>query len=91
MAGPIDDNQTHVLEEAVQQFVDAQLQGREPDIDEFVKRYPEFEDQIRKRIGKLKKLDTLFSSLVQVDENDFDAAAAGPNLAGQKIGSFEVG
>ena len=75
----------------MQQFVDAQLQGREPNIDEFVKRYPEFEDQIRKRIGKLKKLDTLFSSLVQVDENDFDATATGPDLAGQKIGNFEIG
>ncbi|TKJ33294.1 MAG: hypothetical protein CEE38_20820 [Planctomycetes bacterium B3_Pla] len=91
MAGPIDDNQNRILEEAVQQFVDAQLQGREPDIDEFVKRYPEFEDRIRKRIGKLKKLDTLFSSLVQVDENDFDVTAAGPDLVGQKIGSFEIG
>ncbi len=91
MAGPIDDNQKRILEEAVQQFVDAQLQGREPDIDEFVKRYPEFEDQIRKRIGKLKKLDTLFASLVQVDENDFNATATGPGLVGRKIGSFEIG
>ncbi|MHC4260584.1 MAG: serine/threonine-protein kinase, partial [Planctomycetota bacterium] len=91
MAGLTDDNQNRILEEAVQQFVDAQLQGREPDIGEFAERYPEFEDQIRKRIGKLKKLDTLFSSLVQVDENDFNATAAGPDLAGQKIGSFEVG
>jgi len=91
MAGPIDDNQKHVLEEAVQQFVDAQLQGEQPDIDEFVKRYPEFEDQVRKRIGKLKKLDTLFASLIQIDENDFDATATGPDLAGQKIGSFEIG
>jgi serine/threonine-protein kinase len=91
MAGPIHDNKKHVLEEAVQQFVDAQLQGREPDIDEFVKRYPKFEDQIRKRIGKLRKLDTLFASLVQVDENDFDTTATGPDLAGRKIGSFEIG
>ncbi|MHC4495157.1 MAG: protein kinase domain-containing protein, partial [Planctomycetota bacterium] len=91
MAGTIDDNQKRILEEAIQQFVDAQLQGGEPNIDEFAERYPEFEDQIRKRIGKLKKLDTLFSSLVQVDENDFGATAAGPDLAGQKIGSFEIG
>jgi serine/threonine-protein kinase len=91
MAGFTDNNQNRIIEEAVQQFVDAQLQGRQPDIDEFVKRYPEFEDQLRKRIGKLRKLDTLFSSLVQVDENDFDATAIGPDLAGQKIGSFEIG
>ncbi|MFC1604445.1 protein kinase [Planctomycetota bacterium] len=91
MAGPIDDNQKQVIEEAVQQFVDEQLQGRQPDIDEFVKQYPEFEDQIRKRIGKLRKLDTLFSSLVQVDENDFDAPVIESDLAGRKIGSFEIG
>ena len=72
MAGLMDDNRKHCLEEALQQFVNAQLQGQKPDIDEFVKRYPELEDQIRKRIGKLKKLDTLFASLVHVDENDFD-------------------
>ncbi len=34
MTGPINNNQDKSIEEAVQQFVDAQLQGREPDIDE---------------------------------------------------------
>jgi serine/threonine protein kinase/Tol biopolymer transport system component len=91
MAKRAHDNQNRMLEDLVQQFVDAQLQGQQPDIDEFVKRSPELEDQIRKRIGKLNKLDTLFSSLVRLDEHDSDAAATGPDLAGQKIGSFEIG
>ena len=45
----IDNNEKHTLEEALQQFVNSQLRGEEPDIDEFVEHYPEFEDQIRKR------------------------------------------
>ncbi len=44
MAGLIDDNQEKTIEEAVQQFVDAQLLGEKPNIDEFVKQYPEIED-----------------------------------------------
>ena len=90
MAGLIDDNQEHILEEAVQQFVDAQLQGREPDIDEFVKQYPEFEHQLRQRILNLEKIDTLFDSLVQADESDFEGAVTEPDLVGRKIGSFEI-
>ncbi|MHC4331878.1 MAG: serine/threonine-protein kinase, partial [Planctomycetota bacterium] len=91
MSGPVDDNRNSALEEALQQFVNSQLRGEEPDIDEFAKRYPEFEDQIRKRIGKLRRIDTLLDSLVQADESDFADTAIGPDLAGQKIGSFEIG
>ena len=50
MTEDLHDNQKNVLEEAVEQFVDAQLQGREPAIDEFVKKYPDFEHQVRKRV-----------------------------------------
>jgi len=57
MDGLIDDNHKHVLEEALEQFVDSQLWGKEPDIDEFVRRYPEFEHQIRKRIQKIQRID----------------------------------
>jgi serine/threonine-protein kinase len=90
MAGLIDDNQKHVLEEALRQFVNSQLQGQEPDIDEFVRKYPEFEHQIRKRIRKLQKINNLFGSLVQADESDFEDTAAGQDLVGQKVGSFEI-
>ncbi|MHC4540290.1 MAG: serine/threonine-protein kinase, partial [Planctomycetota bacterium] len=91
MAELTDDNQKRVLEEALQQFVNSQLRGEEPDIDELAKRYPEFEDQIRKRIGKLRRIDTLLDSLVQADESDFADTATGHDLAGKKIGSFEIG
>ncbi|MHC4440219.1 MAG: protein kinase domain-containing protein, partial [Planctomycetota bacterium] len=78
------------LEEALQQFVNAQMQGQNPDIDEFVKQYPELEDQIRKRIGKLDRINTLLDSIVQVDESDFEETASTQDLIGQKIGNFEI-
>ncbi|MBL7187067.1 MAG: protein kinase [Phycisphaerae bacterium] len=90
MAGPISDNQEHSLRKAVRQFIDAQLQGQEPDIEEFVRQYPEFEDQIRQKVRNLQKIDTLFDSLVQVDEGDFEDTATGCDLVGRKIGHFEI-
>ena len=90
MAGPIDDNRKQDLEEALEQFVDSQLWDEQPDIDEFVKRYPEYEDQIRKRIRKIQRIHTLFDSLVQADESDFEETASGQDLVGQKVGSFEI-
>jgi len=35
MSGLVNDNQNSALEEALQQFVNSQLRGEEPDIDEF--------------------------------------------------------
>ena len=90
MARPIDDNQNRILEEAVQQFVDEQMRGLKPDIDKFSKRYPEFEDEIKKRLRKLKRINTLFDSLVQTDKDDFEDTAAGEELVGRKVGSFEI-
>ena len=90
MTGSIDDNQNRILEEAVQQFVDEQIQGMEPDVDAFSKRYPGFEDEIVKRIRKLKRINTLFDTIVQADEDDFEDAATGHDLIGRKIGSFEI-
>jgi serine/threonine protein kinase len=91
MAREIDENQKGIIKEAVQHFVDAQLQDQELDIDEFVKKYPGLERQIRQSIQDVQKIDTLFASLVHVDENDFDAIATGHDLTGRKIGSFEIG
>jgi len=90
MTGPRGDNQEDSLREAVRQFIDAQLQGQEPDIDEFVRQYPQFEDQIRQKVRNLQKIDTLFDSLVQADESDFADAVTEPDLVGQKIGNFEI-
>ncbi|MHC4594730.1 MAG: protein kinase domain-containing protein [Planctomycetota bacterium] len=90
MTGLNADNQESSLDEAVQQFIDARLRGEEPAIDEFVRQYPELEHQIREKILNLQRINTLFDSLVQADEGDFEDTATGCDLVGQKIGSFEV-
>ncbi|HCO96855.1 MAG TPA: hypothetical protein DIU00_23435 [Phycisphaerales bacterium] len=84
------DNQKTLLEDAVEQFVDAQLQGEEPAIDEFVRKYPGFENQVKKRIQNLRKIDTLFASLVKTDASDFEGTADEHDLVGKQIGSFEI-
>jgi hypothetical protein len=90
MAGLVDDNQKHTLEEVLQQFVSSQLRGQEQDVEELVKHYPEYEHQIRKRLQKLHKINNLFDSLVQTDDSDFEDVVTEPDLVGRKIGSFEI-
>ncbi len=90
MTGPINNNHDKSIEEAVQQFVDAQLQDREPDIDQFVKQYPELQHRLRQRILNIQKIDRLFDSIAQVDENDFEDTVTGHELVGRKIGGFEI-
>jgi serine/threonine protein kinase/tetratricopeptide (TPR) repeat protein len=90
MTGLNDDNRESPLDQAVQQFIDARLRGEQPDIEEFVKQYPELEHQIREKIRNLQKINTLFDSLVQTDESDFQDGAPENDLVGQKVGSFEI-
>jgi serine/threonine-protein kinase len=90
MAGPIGNNQDKSIEDAVQQFVHARSHGREPDIDKFVRQYPELEHQLRQRLQNLEKIDALFDSLVQAEEDDFEDTAISDNLVGQKLRDFEI-
>lgn len=83
-------NSENTIEQAVQRFVDAQLQGQKPDIDEFVKQYPEFENQIRQRLQNLNEIDSLFDCLMQADDSDFGNAIIESNLVGQKLGDYEI-
>jgi serine/threonine protein kinase/tetratricopeptide (TPR) repeat protein len=90
MDSNVGDNQKHTLEEALQQFVNLHLRGEVPDLEALVKNYPEHEQQIRKRLRKLNKINDLFDSLVQTDESEFEDTVAEQNLVGQTIGSFEI-
>ena len=63
MTQQTDDNQEELIEDAVRQYVDAQIEGQEPDIDDFVKKYPQFEDQIRQMVSNIRKVDELFATL----------------------------
>ena len=90
MAAQMNDNQGTILEEALTRFVDACLQGKPPDVDEFVEQYPQCQAQLKMRLQDLEQIDSLFDSLVRADEIEFAAAAAGHDLAGRKIGRFEI-
>ncbi|MHC4330442.1 MAG: protein kinase domain-containing protein, partial [Planctomycetota bacterium] len=85
-----DDNQAAILDEALTRFVDVYVQGEEPDIDEFVRQYPRHQALIRHRIESLREIDSLFDSLVQADDSEFEGTAAPHDLVGQKLASFEV-
>lgn len=83
-------NPKDIIEQAVQRFVDAQLQGQQPDIDEFVKQYPEFESQIRQRLRNLDEIDSLFGVLMQEDNSDVGETISESDLIGQRLGDFEI-
>jgi serine/threonine protein kinase len=85
-----DDHRDRVLDEAVEQYVDARLRGEQPDIDEFAKRYPDLEHRIKEKIRNLQKINTLFDSLVQANGNDFEERDTEQELVGQNVGSFEI-
>jgi serine/threonine protein kinase/predicted Zn-dependent protease len=90
MPEPADNNQENIIDQAVQQFIDAQLQGQEPNIDEFVTRFPGFEDKIRQRIHRLEHLNGLFSCLMQADDSDFAPEIPEDSLIGQMLGDFKI-
>jgi serine/threonine protein kinase/Tfp pilus assembly protein PilF len=83
-------NRDNDFDEALRQFIDARLQGEQPDIEEFVKQYPELEHQIREKIRNLQKINTLFDSLVQADESNFKDGGPENDLIGQKVGNFQI-
>lgn len=90
MPEPLDDNQKSIIDNALQQFIDAQLDGRKPNIDDFVKEHPGLEEQLRQRIQNLQEIDSLFANLMQSDESDSGDVTGTDNLIGQKLGDFEI-
>ena len=90
MATHMNDNQAATIEDALNRFIDAHLRGQQPNIDEFIKQYPQYEVKLKKRIQDLWEIDTLFDSIFQTDQSDFVDVAAGDDLVGRKIGNFEI-
>jgi serine/threonine protein kinase/TolB-like protein/Tfp pilus assembly protein PilF len=90
MADSNSNNRENDFEEALRQFIDARMRGEKPDIDAFVNKYPEFEDQIRQKVQSFRKIDALFDSVMRSEENEFVDTATGDDLVGQKVGSFEI-
>ena len=90
MATTNNDDREHEVEQAVWQFLDAQLRGSACDIEELVKKYPEFEDRIRQKVKEFQKVDSLFDTLAQVDESDFEVITDEYDLVGKNVGSFKI-
>ena len=90
MTRHIEDNHEHILEEALEQFIESQLWGGKSDIDELVRQYPQFEHQIKLRLRKIQRIDALFDTLVQPDDSDFEDIQTEQKLVGQKVGSFQI-
>ncbi len=90
MSQPANNNKEQVIEQAVQKFVDAQLQGHRLNIDEFVKQYPDVEEQLRQKIQNLQKIDGLFNCLMQADDSDYREAVIEHDLIGKRLGDFEI-
>jgi serine/threonine protein kinase len=90
MADSSSNNRENEFEKSLRQFIDARMRGEKPDIDEFVNKYPEFEDQIRQKVQSFRKIDALFDTIMQPEGNEFADAVTGDDLVGQKIGSFEI-
>ena len=90
MSGQAENNQENIIEQAVQQFIDAQLQGQKPNIDEFVKQYPGMEDKIRQKIRSLEQVNGLFDCLMQTDDSDFTVEVPEHTLIGQTLGDFKI-
>jgi len=90
MATYSSDNPQDGLDEVLTRFVNAYVRDEKPDIDEFVRQYPQHENQLRRRVEGLCEIDALFDSLVQADHSDFNGVETEDNLVGQKIGSFQI-
>lgn len=74
------------LDEIVQQFIVSKLQGQNPDLDEILKKYPDFAKKIRERIRNFEKINNLFAELTGNEEKD----DLEHQLIGEKLGDFEI-
>lgn len=81
-----ENNETLLIEQILEQFIDAKLQGQDPDLKELLQKYPQFADRIKRRIQNLENINNLFDHLINADENNL----AEHQLIGQKLGDFEI-
>jgi hypothetical protein len=90
MSEPLENSRDSIIDDAVQQFIGARLQGQKLDVDEFVKNYPGYEHQIRQKIRKIERIEGLFPVLMQADDSDYSEPIVDHDLVGQTLGDFEV-
>ncbi len=85
-----DKNQDAVLDEAVEQFLAARLRGEGPDLEQFVRQYPGLEKRIKQKVQNCERVSSLFDSLREVDESEFQHAEGEADLIGKQIGAFKI-
>lgn len=90
MADESNHNRDEVLDEAVREFLAAQLRGEEPDLDAFVQQYPGLEERIRRKVRACQRVGSLFDSIRQADESEFPGRGDESDLVGQRLGPFEI-
>jgi serine/threonine protein kinase/Tfp pilus assembly protein PilF len=90
MATMDDNKKEHDFKEAVRQFVEQQLSGKEPDIKELISKFPEHEHQIRLKLKEFLKVDSLFDTLIRTDQSDFAYMSDEYDLIGKKVGGFKI-
>ncbi len=85
-----DNNPESKLDATVLRFIEAQMRGDAPDIEEFVGQYPDLEQEIRQKIASLGMVDSLFDSLRLADASDFPTQEVSRDLVGTQVGNFKV-
>jgi serine/threonine protein kinase/Tol biopolymer transport system component len=90
MAEEAENNQNETLDKVVQEFLAAQLRGEEPDLEQFVRQLPDLEDKIRQKLQNCQHVSSLFDSLREVSENEFQYAKDQTDLTGTRLGAFEI-
>jgi serine/threonine protein kinase/Tol biopolymer transport system component len=90
MVEKADKNQDAVLDEAVEQFLAARLRGEEPDLEKFVRQYPGLEKRIKQKVQNCERVSSLFDSLREVDESEFQHTKEEADLIGKLIGAFKI-
>ena len=90
MVEQADNNRNERLDKIVQEFLAAQLQGEEPDLEQFVRQHPGLEEKIRQKVQNCQQVSSLFDSLREVDESEFQHSKDQTDLAGTRLGAFEI-
>ena len=85
------ENPKQSSEEAVRQFVEAQLRGEQPDLNKLIAQHPDLEEQIRQKIKSFQCVNSLFDALGHAQEMEFEDQDTKSDLLGQKIENFEIG
>ncbi|MDR4507169.1 MAG: tetratricopeptide repeat protein [Candidatus Brocadiaceae bacterium] len=76
----------HQIDQIIQQYINDTLQGKDPDLEGIVRKYPDLAGEIRKRVKNYENINNLFDYLTGKEESD----RIEHQLIGQRLGDFEI-